>query len=328
MRSAFLDQVRSEDIPFNRELDVQSQSRRAILEAQTQSYVIDTIMSSVYGSDFIRSNFAVVVDNTSPDGLTLKISYKDPVDDGIVEEDFSLKGGVLDLPLNPHPGYEPTFKSMICHEDIIVESATDVLSTASLVDGFCAVCPSGSQPRIITVSEDISKMDQDSLKRIERSQVTEGQDSEGNAFREVTSEIIGAISPIEDNVEATLQAVFLRSLLRDLTADDLVIDVTDLRGNISAIEYDSQAEDYIIVFAQSDPVISVRCSVIASTAKSIGSRVEDVITHAERRLYPFEFDWVRSPRIVLLDRALEPGVYTLYYKAKVPVQYDASMENA
>lgn len=327
MRAAILDSVKLEDIPINRELEIRDRSQFSIRQQEIQSYVIDTVMASPYGSDFVRSNFNVIVSNTSPDGLTLQIQYKDPVDDNLVTEDFSLKGGLIDLPLNPNPGYEPTFKTQICHEDLIIEEPTDVLSTASLVDGFCAVCVEGTVPRDVIVTTDVSKIPDSERKRLEVTQVVQGVDDNGVAFRDSVTSIVGAADPNLSSDPLT-PAIFLRSLLTELTAQDVVVAVTDLKGNVPTIEYNAQAEDFLLYYDSSDPVVNVRCSIVRAVAKGVQSKVEDVISYAERALYPFESDWVRSPRLVFLDGAIEPGVYSLYYQAKVPVQYDASMESA
>lgn len=327
MRSAILDSIKIEDIPINREFEIRDASQFAIRQQEIQSYIIDTIMTSPYGSDFIRSNFNVIVSNTSPDGLTLQIQYKDPVDDNLVTEDFSLKGGLIDLPLNPSPGYEPTFKTQICHEDLIVEEVTDVLSTASLVDGFCAVCIEGAVPKVIVLTSDVSTIPDEQKKRLEVKETFQNQDETGASFQTTTLAIVGAADPNLTNVREP-STVFLRTLLPELTAQDVVVEVFDLKGNIPTIEYNKQAEDYLLHYDPSEPVLNIRCAVARAVAKGVQSKVEDVISYAERALYPFESDWVRSPRLVFLDTAVEPGVYSLYYQAKIPVQYDASMESA
>lgn len=329
MRSAILDSVKIEDIPINREFEVRDRSQFSIRQQQIQSYVIDTIMASPYGSDFIRSNFSVIVSNTSPDGLTLQIQYKDPVDDNLITEDFSLKGGLIDLPLNPSPGYEPVFKTQICHEDLIVEEATDVLSTASLVDGFCAVCVEGTVPRDLLINVDISTIPDSERKRVEVTQTIRGIDDNGIAFAEPHTAILGVNTDdprFTSNSLANNPGIFLRSLLPGLTSADAIVGVTDLKGNAPSIQYIPQAEDFLVFVDPNDLVVSLRCSIVTAIAKGVQSKVEDVINYAERAMYPFESDWVRSPRLVFLDAALEPGVYSLYYQAKVPVQYDASME--
>jgi len=324
MRSAFLERVKLEDLPITRESEIRNQAQFALRQTEIQNYVIDTIMSSAYSSDFIRSNFAVNVSSTAPDGLTLRIDYRDPIDDGLVSEEFSLKGGLLDIPLNPTPGYEPTFKEMICHEDLIIETPTDIVSTASLVNGFCAVCPEGTEPRVVLVKKDLFGIPAEERQRIERTESVRGQDENGELITEDFRRLIGVLNTSEGLNAA--EPIYLRSVLTGLSSTERVVSVEDLKGNAVKITYDNAAEDYLISVDPADLVIQLKCLVVNTVANGTESKVEDVINYAERRLYPFESDWIRSPRLVLLDTVLEPGVYTLYYKAKVPVQYDGSME--
>ena len=244
-----------------------------------------------------------------------------------VTETFQFEGGALVLEDPTDIAYEPDYTVRLIEEDIIVEKASEYLSVGTYPDGLAILSETGTSEIVTEITKDLSDIPQD-----ERHTVNIAVDAPGslNLIDEEGETVSIGRSDVRTGPEFSdpdlVDEIFLRDIITDLGTDEYVIRIEDLSDVVSDIRYITEADDYILFLKTYDPVITLRYTKIKGIATGVSTSVLDTESAGSTTDVPYPADALRGPRLIQFDTVVEPGVYTLFYNARIRDGYDAGLE--
>lgn len=312
LRVALIDAINEDFIEQNYVHELKTEQQISEAEITFRQNLLRRITSSPYGTEFEESRFRVSLTPASNSGdLRVRVVYSSQsreTGEDITNDIFINAGKLILNDANfTYPLLDSTTDVLI--EEYILESPTDKILVATESDQPLFVLPSGD------------RLDQ-GVARVDVSEIPENQRRTLRIQRDDGRTALAGSSDPEiagDNGDT----IFARDIATDV-GSGIITTITDLVGNIDTIQYIPEAEDHLIYLNSGDTRVEIAYTYgnpLAQGGPSIVVRGEEL----DESLIPFPASDNQVPKVVFLDKVLEPGVYTLIYQAGLKRQYDGSM---
>lgn len=301
---------------LSRVTDAIDPASEEVISQRLRETVVNAVIGSPFGNEFDPAQIQVTPIYESGTDFSIKVEYGNRGSGSTVNGQFQIQGGTLLVDdTEDVAAYLDNFQAVVMTEEIIVQENTNFIALSFEATNFVIVSDSGTVNQTGTFKGNLSDFPPVDRYTV-RQRVVYSEEETVLITRGRVDDATDYNSPVDE--------IFFRTLVPELTSKDYITLIQDVKGNISRIEYVAEADDYVLVFDTSDGEIDIIYSYMDHIAKG----QETVIGNQDEMPFsnePFPNDSFKGPRLVFLDRALEPGVYVVTYLALIKDGSNASL---